>query len=82
VAQSDLLVACPQCHAWPMAASGEWFFTRAMTFRCPRCGHQATARGTPVALRGRAVSASFSDRASEVPDGPSDAPAGRPSHGD
>jgi RNase P subunit RPR2 len=44
VVESDgLLVACPQCHSWPMAAarpvsrlnnSGE------MIFRCAQCGHR------------------------------------------
>jgi hypothetical protein len=43
---ADLLVACPKCHAWPMVASGQ---PRWLIFRCARCGHQATARGTPAA---------------------------------
>jgi hypothetical protein len=37
-----VLVACPQCHAWPMAASGskfKWSHQSEMMFRCPRCGH-------------------------------------------
>jgi hypothetical protein len=37
-----LLVACPQCHAWPMAASGskyKWSPHSGLMFRCPRCGH-------------------------------------------
>jgi hypothetical protein len=41
----DLLVACPQCHAWPMAASGsksKWSYQSDMMFRCPRCCHQET----------------------------------------
>jgi RNase P subunit RPR2 len=40
-----LLVACPQCHAWPMATSGpkfKWTNPSQMMFRCPRCGHQAS----------------------------------------
>jgi hypothetical protein len=82
VAQSDLLVACPQCHAWPMAANGKQFFPRAMTFRCARCGHQAISEDTLAAPRGRAASASFSGRAGGIPGDPSDAPAGRPSRGD
>jgi hypothetical protein len=82
VAQSDLLVACPQCHAWPMAARDKRFFPRAITFRCPRCGHQATSHDTLAAPRGRTASASFSGRAGGIPDDPSDAPAFRPSRGD
>jgi RNase P subunit RPR2 len=42
---NHLLVACPQCHAWPMAASRlrvKWTFAKEMMFRCARCGHQAT----------------------------------------
>jgi hypothetical protein len=79
-----LIVACPQCRAWPMAASGQprWLYPPEMIFRCPRCGHQATARGTPAALRGRAASASFSGRAGGIPDGPSDTSTARPSRGD
>jgi endogenous inhibitor of DNA gyrase (YacG/DUF329 family) len=76
MAQSDLLVACPQCHAWPMAARDKRFFPRAMTFRCPRCGHQATSHDTLAAPRGRTASASASF------DDPSDAPAFHPSRGD
>jgi hypothetical protein len=62
MAESDrLLVACPQCHAWPMAASGQprWPYPREMIFRCAHCGHQATARGTPAALRGSGCQCEF-----------------------
>jgi DNA-directed RNA polymerase subunit RPC12/RpoP len=42
VAKSDrLLVACPQCHAWPMAAGrapSRW--PSEIIFRCPQCGHR------------------------------------------
>jgi hypothetical protein len=48
-----LLVACPQCHAWPMAASGSKYkWSREMMFCCPRCGHHEIfnmiyPKGTP-----------------------------------
>jgi hypothetical protein len=84
MAESDrLLVACPQCHAWPMAASGQpkWHHPREMIFRCPRCGHQATARGTPAALRSQAASAGFSGPAGGIPNG-LEASTGRGGRGD
>jgi DNA-directed RNA polymerase subunit RPC12/RpoP len=44
VAKSDrLLVACPQCHAWPMAAGrapSRWQNPSETIFRCPQCGHR------------------------------------------
>jgi hypothetical protein len=76
--ERTFLASCPQCRAWSMAASGQPRWPpREMIFRCPRCGHQATARGTPTALRGRAASASFSVRASGTPDDPFDVSTGR-----
>jgi hypothetical protein len=41
MATPDLLVACPECHAWPMATGG--LLNRRygeMLFRCPRCRHR------------------------------------------
>jgi hypothetical protein len=38
-----LLVACPQCRAWPMASGrppSRWQNSREMIFRCPRCGRR------------------------------------------
>jgi len=44
MAESDrLLVACPQCDAWPMAAGrppSRWQNSREMIFRCPQCGRR------------------------------------------
>jgi predicted RNA-binding Zn-ribbon protein involved in translation (DUF1610 family) len=45
IAADCLLVTCPQCGAWPMAAKGYsdgWATRREMPFRCPDCGHQET----------------------------------------
>jgi DNA-directed RNA polymerase subunit RPC12/RpoP len=48
VVESDrLFVACPRCSAWPMAANVDvlnWHTRREIRFRCPRCGHQVTAK--------------------------------------
>ena len=40
-----VLMACPHCHAWPMAASlpkSRWTGSNEVSFRCARCGHQET----------------------------------------
>ena len=47
--QSDqLLVACPKCHAWPMAlhaGKGRWASEAPMVrFTCAKCGHQEEER--------------------------------------
>jgi hypothetical protein len=42
----SLLVKCPQCGGWPMAAcfpKPNWS-QREVRFRCGRCRHQETAR--------------------------------------
>jgi RNase P subunit RPR2 len=45
-----LLVACPECHAWPMAIGprNELAPIGYMLFRCPRCGHQQRFNLTPM----------------------------------
>jgi hypothetical protein len=41
MAEPDLLVECPRCRAWPMAAVGPLSRRYGeMLFRCPRCRHR------------------------------------------
>ncbi len=55
--QSDqLLVACPKCHAWPMAVHAgkrRWASDAPMVrFTCAKCGHQEEERlGGPYTKR-------------------------------
>src|SRR5947209_4248217 len=45
---SDVLVACPRCHTWPMSVNFgrsnrfEWAH-RDLGLRCPACGHRENA---------------------------------------
>jgi hypothetical protein len=35
------LLACPQCHFWPMSARQKaGWLTKPPTFRCGKCGHE------------------------------------------
>jgi hypothetical protein len=37
----DLLLACPECHAWPMAVGGPLMGRYGeMLFQCPNCRHR------------------------------------------
>jgi len=42
MATPDLLMVCPECHAWPMAADGPLIngYSGEMLFRCASCRHR------------------------------------------